>query len=96
MASGGSGRLTLARQARGDAESGEPHASVGAVHKDVGRLDVLMDEAALVRLAERRGDTDRQAKEAPGLYRRVEDALERLAAWVLDQEFSPTALLPKL
>ena len=46
------GRLTLARQTRGDAEPGEPRPSVGAVDQDVGRLDVLVDEAALVRLAQ--------------------------------------------
>ncbi len=55
-----------------------------------------MDEAALVRLAERRGDANGEAQEAPGLHRRAETALERLAARVLDQELSPAALLPKL
>ena len=58
------GRLTLARQTRGDAEPGEPRPSVRAVHQDIGRLDVLVDEAALVRLAQRGGDADGEAQEA--------------------------------
>ena len=58
------GRLALARQARGDAESGEPDLSGRAVQQNVGRLDVLMDEAALVQLADSHGDADGQAQEA--------------------------------
>ena len=74
------GRLPLARQTRGDAEPGEPHPSVGAVHQDIGRLDVLVDEAALVRLAQRGDDADGEAQEASRLHRRADESLERLAA----------------
>ena len=62
------GRLSLARQPRGDAEPGEPHRSVGAVHQDIGGLDVLVDEAALVGLAQRRGDADGEAQEVADLH----------------------------
>jgi len=55
-----------------------------------------MDEAAPVRLAERRGDADREEQEAPRLHRRSDEPLERFAARILDQELSPAALLPKL
>ena len=55
-----------------------------------------MDDAALVHLAQRRGDADGQPEEAPGLNRRAEDALERLPARILDQELNPAAILPKL
>ena len=85
------GRLTLARQTRGDAEPGEPRPSVGAVHQDIGRLDVLVDEAALVRLAERRGDADREAQEALRLHRFADEPLERLAARILEQQRRSTA-----
>ncbi|MNX87506.1 hypothetical protein D3C86_1194370 [compost metagenome] len=42
------GRLALARQARGQAEAGEPCLPVGAVHDDMGRLQVLVKQPALV------------------------------------------------
>jgi len=48
---GGPGRLPLTRQTRGKTESGEPRPPVGAVHKDMGRLEIFMDETALVKLA---------------------------------------------
>jgi hypothetical protein len=44
-------RLPFALQTGGEAEAGEPHPSVRAVHHDIGRLDVLMDKATLVELA---------------------------------------------
>src|SRR6516165_12106100 len=44
------GRLSLAREARGDTEPGEPHPAGRAIDQDVGRLDVLVDEAALMEL----------------------------------------------
>ena len=40
----GRGRLALARQARGNAEAGQPHAAAYRVHQNVGRLDVLVDQ----------------------------------------------------
>jgi len=45
------GRLSLARQTRGEAESGEPDLSVDAMYEDMRGLEILMDEAALVKLA---------------------------------------------
>ena len=89
------GRLTLARQTRGDAEPGEPRPSVRAVHKDIGRLDVLVDEAALVRLAQRGGDADGEAQEASHLHRFADESLERLAARILEQQRCSTAFAGK-
>ena len=74
------GRLTLARQTRGDAEPG----------------DVLVDEAAPARLAQRRGDADGEAQEAPGLHRRADEPLERFAAWILAQQRCPTGSADRL
>ena len=47
------GRLALARQSGRDAKAGEPHVA-GVVHEHVLGLDVLMDQTALVDVAERR------------------------------------------
>ena len=66
------GRLPLARQARGDAETGQPTSSVRAVHEDIGRLDVLVDEAALMRPCPARRDADGEAQEASCLHGRAE------------------------
>ncbi len=85
------GRLTLARQTRGDAEPGEPRQSVRAVHQDIGRLDVLVDETALVRLAQRGDDADGEAEEALHLHRSVDQPLERFAAGIGEQQRCSTA-----
>ena len=89
------GRLTLARQTRGDAEPGEPRPSVRAVHQDIGRLDVLVDEAALVRLAHGRGDADGEAQEASRLHRFAHEPLQRLAARILEQQRRSAAFAGK-
>ena len=49
-------RLAFARQSRGDAKAGEANVPVGAVHQYMGRLEILVNETALVDPAERRGD----------------------------------------
>ena len=46
--------------------------AVAAVHQDIGRLDVLVDEAALMDLAQRCSDLDGEAQEASHLHRRAE------------------------
>ena len=80
------GRLTLARQTRGNAEPGEPRSSVGAIHQDIGRLDVLVDEGSLVGVTYRRSDADGEAQEAARLHRSAHDPLQRLAAGILEQQ----------
>ena len=96
MDSGGAGRLPFARQARREAEAGEPHLSVGAVHQDIGRLDVLVHEAALMDLAQGRGDLDGEAQEASHLHRGAEQPGERLAARIFEHKNGPAALLHEL
>ena len=44
--------LALARQTRGNAEAHEPDLAGDRVHQNVRRLDVLVDEAALVNLSQ--------------------------------------------
>ena len=96
MVSGGSGACRSRGQARGDAEPGEPHLSIRAVHQDIGRLDVLVDEAALVELAQSRGDADGQAQEASYLHGRAEQPVERLAARILEHQHGPTGVAHEL
>jgi hypothetical protein len=54
--------LALAWQTRGDAKAGKPGVAVDGIHQNIRRLDVLMDEAALVNLNNRRGDAHREAQ----------------------------------
>ena len=54
-----------------------------------------MDEAALVRLAQRGGDADGEAQEASRFHRRADQALERLAAGILEQQRRSTAFAGK-
>ena len=89
------GRLTLARQTRGDAEPGKPRPSVRAVHQDIGRLDVLVDEAALVRLAERGDNPDGETQEALHFHRSVDQSRKRFAAWILEQQRRSTTFAGK-
>ena len=90
------GRLALARHARNKAKPGEPHARVRAVDHDIGRLDVLVDEAALVKLAHSRGDSDCEAQEAPHVHGRAKQPVERVAVRILEHQHGPTALAHEL
>ena len=60
--------------------------------QDIGRLDVLVDEAAPVRLAQRGGDADSEAQEASRFHRRADESRKRLAAGILEQQRRSTAL----
>ena len=91
MVSGGLRRLALARQPRGDAKSGEARPAVGAVHQDIGGLDVLMDQTPLVRPSESGGNVDSQAQEPPRFHRLAEEALKRFPAEILEQQRGPAA-----
>jgi hypothetical protein len=53
------------------------------------RFQVLVDEAALMSLADGSGDADRQAQEPPRLHRRIDERSERLAARVLQHQHGP-------
>jgi MFS family permease len=55
----GAGQVLFPRQPGGDAEAGDPDLAI-ATHDDVGRLDVLVDDAARVNVAECRRDADGQ------------------------------------
>src|SRR5436305_923188 len=57
----GGRRLPLARTVRRNAEAGEPHLPICTVHQDIGWLDILVHEAALMDPAQGRGDLNGEA-----------------------------------
>ena len=95
MVSGGSGagRFGIASRLL---RASEPDFAGRAVHEDVGRLDVLVDEAVPVHLAESAGNADGQMQEASQLQGRPEQPGERLTAWILEHQHGPTALTREL
>ena len=92
MVSGGSG----ACRSRGSREAMPNPVSLTssgrADHQDIGRLEVLVDETALVRLAQSRRDADRKMQEAADLHGRAKQPVERLAARILKHEGDLTAV----
>ena len=84
----GAGRVPGARGAgaRRGRNPVKPHLSVRAVDQDVCRLDVLMNEPALVEPAQRDRDADRKAKAAPQLQGRDQQPVQRLAAGILEHQ----------
>src|SRR6516165_8366493 len=85
-------RLVLAPEARSDAEPGQPHLAGRGVDQDIGRLDVLVDKAALVKLAESRGSSAAEAQEASHLHGLAEQLVEWLAARILEHQHRPTGV----
>ena len=76
---------------------GEPHLAVRAVHQNIGWLDVLVDQTALVNLAERCGDADRKAQEASHLYGRAEPPVEWLQTVnILEHQHGVTGVVHEL
>ena len=66
--------------------------SIRAVDHNIGWLDVLVDEAALVKLAQSRRNRDGQAQEASYLHGLTEQTVERLAARILEHQHGPTGV----
>ena len=80
------GGLVLARQTRGNAEPRQPHAAACRVHQDICRLDVLMDQASLMHLAERPRERDRDAQEMRHVQWSAEQSIERRTAGILKHQ----------
>ena len=55
-----------------DPGSGQPYLAGRLVGQDVGRLDVFMNEAALVKLTQSRGNCAAEAQEAPDIHGHAE------------------------
>src|SRR5258706_10608211 len=86
----------LAEQARGNSEAGQPSLAGCDVNQDVGRLDVFVDEAALVDRTESGRNADGDANELRNLPRPSRKPAQQLAAGILEQEHSVPVLAGKL
>jgi hypothetical protein len=75
----------LAWQTRCDAEPRQPHAAACPVHQYICRLDVLLDQASLMHLAECTRKWDRDAQEMRYLQWPAKQSIERHTAGVLNQ-----------
>jgi hypothetical protein len=62
----------------------------------MGRLEIFMDEAALVELAQRGGDADGEAHNVVHRHGRAEQPLERLTARILKHQQGCTAFARQL
>ena len=60
---------------------------------NIGRLDVLVDEAMLVCLPQCVDDADRKAQKAPHFHWRAKKPIERLAARILKHQYGPTGFM---
>ena len=80
------GRLALARESRCDAEAGEIDPPGGRVNEHIGWLDVLVDEPASMELTECARQGHRKSEKLSDLHRLTDEAIERLASCVVDNE----------
>ena len=88
--------LPVMRQAGGDAKPGQPHAAAGPVHQDVRRFQVLMDQAARMRLPDGGRERDGKAQKGINGQKRADHAVERPAAGILEHQRHPAALIAQL
>ena len=95
MVSGGAGACRSRSRREAIAEPGELDLSGLAVDQDMRRLEVLVDEATLVRLAQGGGDAETEAQEASQLQGRAEQAVERLSAGILKHQRHTAAIMRK-
>ncbi len=98
--------MSLAWQSRGNPEAGQPHPTGRRVDQDVRRLDVFMDDAVAVCLAQSARKTNGELQEEIQLHRRfdgprrihlrfVQQSLERLAWLVLEYQGRTALILPE-
>ena len=79
----------LSRQTRSNAEPGEPCALASRVHQDIRWLDVLVDDASLMHLADRGHEWNGDAQELRHPERHAQEAIERLAPRVFEHQRHP-------
>jgi hypothetical protein len=95
MVSGGSGACR-SRSRREAMPNPVSLTSPVVVHQDMRRLEVLVDQAALVRLTQSGGDAHGEAQEASELEGRAQQPAERLAARILEHQYGSAAVTPQL
>ena len=84
--------MALAREARGDAESGQTDPPGCGVHQHIGGLDVLVDQPASVELAKCAGQGHGEPEELSDLHRLPDEAIEGRASRVIDNQHRLSAL----
>ena len=87
--------MALAREARGDAKSGELNAVGCGVDEHIGRLEILVNQPTAVELPDRAGQRRGDSEELSDLHRLPDEAIERLATGVVDHEQRLPALAPQ-
>ncbi len=78
--------MAFTGQPRSQAKARQPSAAIGAVHQDMRGFDVFVHQAALVQLAQRLGDADRQVQKSRGVHGRIQQLEQRRAARILQQQ----------
>src|SRR3954470_19431110 len=85
----------LTRQTRRNAKPRQPYAAACRFHQDICRLDVLMDEATLMHMAERARQRDRDAQELLYLQWPAEKSIERHTAGILKHQRHTAVIVRK-
>src|SRR6202011_1821114 len=80
------GGLVLAWQTRGSAEPRQPHAAACRIHQDISWLNVLMDEATLMHMANRPRKRDRDTQEMRYVQWPAEQSIKRRSAGILKHQ----------
>ncbi len=80
------GRRRVARPERRNAEARQPHVAGHVIGEDVRRLDVFVDETALMEMSERISKTDGHAQKGWWVPRPAEQPGQKLAVGMLDHE----------
>ena len=65
------------------------------IHQDVGRLDVLVNQIAGVKLAQGARQANGQAQELSQFHRTMDESVQRLAAGIVQDEHRPPVVLNK-
>src|SRR6516225_3768713 len=91
MVSGGSGACR-SRDRRDAMPNPVSRTCPSAQSTNISWLDVFVDEPALMKLAQSRGNSDSQAQEASYLHGPTEQTVERLAAQIIEHQHGPTGV----
>ncbi len=87
------GCLTFAPQARGNPEAHQPHPAGRGVDQEIRWLDVLVDDALRVQLAQGEREAHRQAQKEAELHRRPQQPVQRFAAGIVEDQGGPALVL---
>ena len=95
MDSGGSGACRSRGRCDAMPKPVSLNLSAGAVHQDIGRFDILVDESGLMDLAQGDRDANGETQEASQLHGRAEQPVKRLAAGILQHQHGSAAVVAR-